>query len=137
MEAPLAYWLSLVERLVQGRIMAILDEHGVTRIQWRVLSELEGDPLPLDHLERTADGVAPADSDETVASAIAELVESGWIAGSPTSYLLTTSGADALRRIAATVAELRASALSGIRPDDESIVIGVLQRIAENLDETP
>ena len=137
MEAPLAYWLSLVERLVETRISAILDEHGVTRIQWRALSELEDHPLGLDLLERAAKGVAPADADETMASAVAELVDSGWIGGTADAYLLTASGSDALHRMSATVAELRALALSGIRSEDEAIAVAVLQRIAENLDETP
>lgn len=136
MEAPLAYWLTVVERLVQARIAAVLDEHGVTRIQWRVLSVLEDAALPLSELERMSSDVMPADDDETTASAVAELVESGWVQGDAAAHSLSESGSGALRRMSATVAELRASALEGISADDEAVMIAALQRIAENLDES-
>lgn len=135
MEAPLAYWLSLVERLVQARIAGVLDEHGVTRIQWRVLSVLEEAPGSLADLQRSTDGLPPADEDETTESAVLELVESNWVAGAAAAFTLTEQGAAALRRMTASIAELRASALSGIDDEHERIMISALQRMAENLGE--
>ncbi len=137
MEAPLAYWLSLVERLLQARIAGMLDEHGVTRIQWRVLTILEESPAPLAALQQNSEGLPPADEDETAESAVLELVESRWVAGDADEFALTEQGSDALHRMTATVAELRASALSGISPEDEEVMIAGLRRIAENLDESP
>lgn len=136
MEAPLAYWLTVVERLVQARIGSVLEEHGVTRIQWRVLSLLENGPCALDELERLASDVPRADDEETTASAVAELVESAWVLGTSAAHSLSEAGAGALRRMTATVTELRASALEGITPEQEAVVIAALQRIAENLDES-
>lgn len=136
MEAPLAYWLTVVERLVQARIGSVLEEHGVTRIQWRVLSLLENGPRGLDELERLASDVPRADDEETTASAVAELVESAWVLGTSEAHSLSEAGAGALRRMTATVTELRASALEGIPPEQEAVVIAALQRIAENLDES-
>src|SRR6185436_8524242 len=39
----LAYWLALVDRLVEERFSAALEEHGVTRLQWRIRWVLSGD----------------------------------------------------------------------------------------------
>lgn len=136
MEAPLAYWLSLVERLVQARIASVLDEHGVTRIQWRVLTILEEAPAPLATLQQSSEGLPPADEDETAESAVLELVESRWVSGDAEQFELTEHGSEALRRMSATVAELRASALEGISPEEEEVMIAGLRRIAENLDES-
>ena len=58
-ERPLAYWLALVDRLVEERFAGALEEHGVTRTQYRVLGVLAGGPATASDLESAMSDLPP------------------------------------------------------------------------------
>lgn len=133
----LASWLALVDRLVEARFAGTLEEHGITRTQWRILTEL--DPTPSTH-QALADALAelPAvDDGASSAEQLEELLESGWVEDLDGSYALSERGRDAHDHIAAAVDALRAEALADIAPDEEAATIAVLERIARNLGGNP
>ena len=75
----LAHWLALVDRLVEERFSAALEEHGVTRLQWRILVVLVDGPATADELETALAELPPTDSEETPAEELEELLDSGWV----------------------------------------------------------
>ena len=76
-ERPLAYWLALVDRLVEERFAGALEEHGVTRTQYRVLGVLAGGPATATDLESAMSDLPPDSDGISAADELAELVESG------------------------------------------------------------
>jgi hypothetical protein len=131
-ERPLAYWLALVDRLVEERFSAALDEHGVTRVQWRVLGVLASGPATgadlegaLTDMPMTADTGSPAEE-------LAELVESGWVQ-TDGAYTITERGAGAYDRLADVVDELRATLTEGLTDEEQSATAIALERMARNL----
>lgn len=131
----LAYWLALVDRLVEERFSAALEEHGVTRVQWRVLGVLSSGPASADDLEAALADM-PADSPEGAAEELAELVESGWVT-SGERYEITERGSGASERLAEVVDELRATLTAGITPEEQEATIAALERMAANLGYSP
>jgi hypothetical protein len=130
-DRPLAYWLALVDRLVEERFSAALEEHGVTRVQYRVLGVLAAGPASEADLEGAlADMPVEAGSDS--ADELAELVESGWVLGGGT-YSITDRGSAAHDRLADVVDELRATLTAGLSDAEQAATSAALERMARNL----
>ncbi|MFP7761627.1 MarR family winged helix-turn-helix transcriptional regulator [Marisediminicola sp. LYQ85] len=157
-QRPIGYWLKLVDRMIDERFDSTIDEHGVTRRQWQVLNVLSVGTTTRDELfvaiepflpARTraadirppvADGldeaapVEPVDADGlTVSSEVDELIESEWVADSPSGLVLTPTGRAAFERIADVVAGIRASVTEGVGDDDYATTVRSLERMAANL----
>lgn len=128
----LAYWLALVDRLVERGFAGALEEHGITRMQWRILTALGDGPATADQLDAALADLPAYDDDATAAEQLAELVESGWVEAAD-AYRLTERGRTAHRHILDAVAELRARVLTGITPEEEQSTIALLERMARNL----
>lgn len=126
-EKPLAYWLALVDRLVEERFSAALDEHGVTRVQWGVLGVLSAAPATAAELDAT---------DGDAADELAELVESGWVTAGE-RYEVTERGAAAYERLADVVDALRETLTSGVSEAEQTATVAVLERMAANLGYAP
>jgi DNA-binding MarR family transcriptional regulator len=131
-DRPLAFWLALVDRLVEEKFSAALEEHGVTRTQWRVLGVLASGPASGADLERAladmppdADGGSPADE-------LTELVDSGWVQ-SDGDYTITDRGAAAYDRLADVVDGLRATLTQGLTDEEQAATSVALERMARNL----
>jgi DNA-binding MarR family transcriptional regulator len=131
-DRPLAFWLALVDRLVEEKFSAALEEHGVTRTQWRVLGVLASGPASGADLERAladmppdADGGSPADE-------LTELVDSGWVQ-SDGDYTITDRGAAAYDRLADVVDGLRATLTEGLTDEEQAATSVALERMARNL----
>ena len=75
----LASWLALVDRLVERNFSAALDEHGITRMQWRILTALADGEATADQLDAALADLPAFDDDQTAAEQLDELVESGWV----------------------------------------------------------
>lgn len=132
----LAYWLALVDRLVEERFSSALEEHGVTRAQWRVLGVLSSGPASADDLA-AALAEMPADSPGGSATEeLGELVESGWVTAGE-RYEITERGSGAHERLAEVVDELRTTLTAGITPDEQAATIAALERMAANLGYAP
>ncbi len=78
-DAPLAFWLALVDRLVEERFAAALEEHGITRTQWRILGVLTAGPATPDAVQAALTDLPASEDDETPAEELGELIESGWV----------------------------------------------------------
>lgn len=128
----LAYWLALVDRLVERGFAGALEEHGITRMQWRILTALGESPATADQLDAALADLPAYDDDATAAEQLGELVESGWVEAAD-AYRLTERGRSAHDRILDAVAELRTRVLIDISPEQESEMIAMLERMARNL----
>jgi len=128
----LAYWLALVDRLVERGFASALDEHGITRMQWRILTALGEGPATADELDAVLADLPAYDDDATAAEQLAELAESGWVEAAD-AYRLTERGRVAHAHILDAVAELRTRTLSGITPEEEQATLALLERMARNL----
>jgi DNA-binding MarR family transcriptional regulator len=131
-ERPLGFWLALVDRLVEEKFSAALEEHGVTRTQWRVLGVLASGPASAADLEGALTDMPP-DADGTSAEEeLAELVESGWVR-SDGAYSITDRGSSACDRLADVVDELRATLTEGLTDEEQAATAVALERMARNL----
>ena len=128
----LASWLALVDRLVERNFSAALDEHGITRMQWRILTALADGEATADQLDSSLADLPAFDDDQTAAEQLDELVESGWVDATG-AYSLTERGRTAHGHIVDAVAELRITALADISSEEEAAMIAVLERMARNL----
>ncbi|GMA90610.1 MarR family transcriptional regulator [Homoserinibacter gongjuensis] len=111
----LAYWLALVDRLVERGFAGALEEHGITRMQWRIMTALGESPATADQLDETLADLPAYDDDATAAEQLGELVESGWVEAAD-AYRLTERGRAAHDHILDAVAELRTRVLTDISP---------------------
>ena len=131
-ERPLGFWLALVDRLVEEKFSAALEEHGVTRIQWRVLGVLASGPASGADLEGALTDM-PLDPDGTsAAEELAELVDSGWV-HSDGVYAITDRGSSAYDRLADVGDELRATLTDGLTDEEQAATAIALERMARNL----
>ena len=129
-QRPIGYWLKLVDRLVDERFDGTLDEHGVTRRQWQLLNLLGRGPATREELQ---DALAPFGADGSTAGEIDELVESDWIAASPSGFALTPRGDLAFERISEVVAGIRAELADGLSEQDYDATLRSLERMSRNL----
>ncbi|MBX3195237.1 MAG: MarR family transcriptional regulator [Schumannella sp.] len=131
-EQPLAFWLALVDRLVEERFSAALEEHGVTRTQWRILGVLGSGPASAAGLEGMLAEVPTDEPGSTATDELSELVESGWVTAGE-SYTLTERGAAAHDRIDDGIDALRATLTSGLSEQEQAATASALERMARNL----
>jgi len=131
-EKPLPFWLALVDRLVEERFSAALDEHGVTRTQWHLLSTLATGPASGAELDRDLAGMVTTPEGETGAEELSELVESGWVTVGA-AYEITERGNAAYDRLADVVDELRETLTEGLTDEEQANVVVALDRMARNL----
>ena len=131
-ERPLGFWLALVDRLVEERFSAALEEHGVTRIQWRVLGVLASGPASGADLEGALSDMPPDPDGVSAAEELGELVDSGWV-HSDGSYAITERGSAAYDRLADVVDDLRETLTGGLTDEEQSATAVALERMARNL----
>jgi DNA-binding MarR family transcriptional regulator len=131
-ERPLAFWLALVDRLVEEKFSAALEEHGVTRIQYRVLGVLASGPATGADLEGALSDMPPERDGTSAAEELGELVDSGWV-NSDGAYTITDRGAAAHDRLADVVDELRSTLTEGLSDEEQAAAAVSLERMARNL----
>jgi DNA-binding MarR family transcriptional regulator len=131
-DRPLAFWLALVDRLVEEKFSGALEEHGVTRTQWRVLTMLASGPASGTDLEGALADMPPDADGGSAAEELAELIESGWV-HSDGSYSITDRGASAHDRLADVVDELRSTLTGGLTDEEQAATAVALERMARNL----
>jgi hypothetical protein len=136
-QRPIGFWLKLVDGLIDELFAATLNEHGVTRRQWQLLSVLSRGPASVDQLDAAVAPflTRPVDDSEPESSAehLTELIESAWVDATPTGYELTERGRAAYSRLADVVGENRAQVSRGITEAEYTSAIDVLSRMATNL----
>jgi hypothetical protein len=129
----LTYWLALVDRLVEERFSAALEEHGVTRLQWRIMSVLSTGAANAEELDTALAELLPTDSEETPAEELDELMDSGWVAAGDGRFTLTERGQSAHDGLAEAVTELRAVLVADVSEADQAQTAATLERMARNL----
>lgn len=148
-QRPIGFWLKLVDRLIDERFADTLDEHGVTRRQWQVLTLLRRGPASREELDvavapfLAATRVVPAAPEEastagsgepeSTAAEVDELVESEWIADSISGFVLTPKGEQSVTRLGELVDGIRTAVSSGIDDEDYAVTVATLEVMARNL----
>jgi DNA-binding MarR family transcriptional regulator len=130
---PIGYWLKLVDRLIDERFDETLDEHGVTRRQWQLLGALSREDATLEQLNTEIAPFLDADTEESSASHLAELMESGWVAVAGDTYAITEQGRVAYDRLSAVVQGIRDAVADGFDEDEYATTLNALERMARNL----
>ena len=131
-DRPLAFWLALVDRLVEEKFSTALEEHGVTRTQWRVLGVLASGPATGADLEGALADMPPDSEGGSAADELTELVDSGWVQ-SDGDYTITDRGAAAYDRLADVVDGLRETLTIGLTDEEQAATSVALERMARNL----
>lgn len=132
-ERPIGFWLKLVDRLIDERFVAIIEEHGVTRRQWQLLSRIAGGETTVEQLDASIAPFVPLGVTETSADHLGELIESEWLVLSGNEYELTERGRIAHDRLGEVVHGLRSTAADGIAEADYAATLAALERMARNL----
>jgi len=136
-QRPIGFWLKLVDRMIDERFASTLEEHGVTRRQWQLLSVLSVGGASVEQLDAA---VAPflqaAGADSAAESSVdhlSELIESGWVTATAPGYEITERGLTAYERLAAVVQANREIATEGIPQPEYDAMVATLERIARNM----
>ena len=136
-QRPIGYWLKLVDRLIDEQFASTLDEHGVTRRQWQLLSVLSRGASTVEQMDEAIAPFLAADpagaQSESSAEHLSELIESGWVAATSSGYETTERGQAAYGRLAEVVGQNRARVANGISEAEYLGTVDVLERMARNL----
>ena len=133
-QRPIGYWLKLVDRLIDQRLAAILDEHGVTRRQWQLLNVLARGVATVEQLdEAIAPFLGANDSAESAADHLTKLIDSAWVHATPHGYELTERGRTAFGTLSDVVGQQRAQVAQGITASEYQETVRVLEKMARNL----
>jgi hypothetical protein len=132
-QRPIGFWLKLVDRMIDERFASTLEEHGVTRRQWQLLTVLSRGAATVEQLDTAvAPFLSPADH-ESSAEHLGELVESGWVSQTGSGYEITERGSLAYTRLAEVVDANREIAVEGVSDAEYDALLVTLERIARNL----
>lgn len=129
-ERPIGFWVKLLDRLLSEQFAVSLEEHGLTRRQWQLLTVLQQGPGAADELDRQ---VAPfLDDQESSVEHLDELLESEWVSKEAEVYQLTERGGTSFTRVRDVV--LHADHVAeGISEDEYRTTVTMLERMARNL----
>lgn len=132
-ERPIGYWLKLVDKLIEERFAAIIEEHGVTRRQWQLLSVIAASSATSEQLDVVIAPFIEQGTTERAADHLAELVESGWVTTDAAEYTITDRGTIAFSRLSEVVDGLRNSVAQGLSEDEYATTVRALETMARNL----
>ena len=136
-QRPIGYWLKLVDRLIDEQFESTLDEHGVTRRQWQLLSVLSRGTSTVEKMDEAIAPFLAADPvgavNESSAEHLSELIESGWVAATPSGYETTERGQAAYGRLAEVVTQNRVRIAKDIDEPEYTATIKTLEHMAWNL----
>ncbi len=130
-QRPIGFWLKLVDELISAQFAATLEEHGITRRQWHLLSALQSSPAPLPELDAAVQAFVT--DDESSEEHLSELVESEWVRIDADVYMLTDRGGVAVGRLLGVVQRHRNEMATGITDAEYDATLDVLERMARNL----
>ena len=133
-QRPIGFWVQLVDRLIDERLEAILDEHGVTRRQWQLLNVLSRGPAEIEKLDEAVAHFLTGADDESSVEHLDELLESGWVFIEHDRYSITERGAESFERLSAVIESARATVSEGLTAEEYAQAVGTLEKMARNLD---
>jgi hypothetical protein len=130
---PIDFWLKLLDKLINEQFTRTLEEHGVTRRQWEVMSLLSTRPASQSELDEVLSPFATELPATSLAEDLAELVESGWLASREQDFELTERGRTSYERIELVLRSTNEDIARGVSDEDYSTMLRVLERMAINL----
>ncbi|MFE2165693.1 MarR family winged helix-turn-helix transcriptional regulator [Streptomyces sp. NPDC059447] len=132
---PIGYWLNRTDRALTGRMNTTLADFGLTRLAWQVLNVVADDPEAGDASVR--DLLAANATSDALTDAVETVVRDGWaVRPGPGRLALTEDGRTRLAEVAERVDAFRALATRNISDEEYRIAVGVLERMALNLEAT-
>ena len=132
-QRPIGYWLKLVDRMIDERFASTLEEHGVTRRQWQLLTVLSRGGATVDQLDTAVAPFLSNVDNESSTEHLGELIESGWVTSTETGFQITDRGLTAYTRLAEVVEANREIATEGISTEEYNTMVATLERVARNL----
>ena len=132
-QRPIGFWLKLVDELIDQQFATTLEEHGVTRRQWQLMSLLTQQPATLAELDEAVAPFLDSNEHESSAEHLEELVESEWVTLDDGRYALTERGQTSFGRLSEVVGRNREVISEGISEDEYGTTLTVLERMARNL----
>jgi DNA-binding MarR family transcriptional regulator len=132
-ERPIGYWLKKLDRLIDQQFESQLSTARLSRRQWQLLNLLDNNPRSVPELQ---DELQPfiRDTAEDLSDALAGLGTRGWAESNDNVVNLTETGQAQFEIVKATVTGLRQALMRGISPEEYRATIGVLARMAANLE---
>ena|SRR5215472_2338661 len=133
-QRPIGYWLRHLDRLIEDNFSRTLAGEGLSRRHWQVLNTVARGPASPAELTSALDPFL-RDDPAGLATTVDDLLQRGWIGHDPEGRLcLTPQGRIAHQRTHEAVQETRGLVLRGISAGEYAAVIGVLTRMAANLE---
>jgi len=133
-EAPIGYWLKHLDELIEAHFDRTLADHDLGRRHWQTLNMLSRGPLDGEDVEQ---GLRPfwTDGAITMNEVTQELIRRGWVVRRDDGlYALTPAGEAGRAALADRVRLSRRLLMDGLTPDDYEATVGVLRRMAGNLE---
>ena len=129
---PIGFWLKLVDRLIDERLDATLQNEQLTRRGWQVLNVLQqGGGTAADVDEQVRPFLS--DVEPTATPVLQQLRERGWASLDGERYHLTSQGVAGFDRLRDKVSANRRTVTDGIDADEYRTTLTVLKRMARNL----
>ncbi|WP_108249090.1 transcriptional regulator [Planctomonas deserti] len=138
---PIGFWLKLVDRLIDDGFARTLEEHGVTRRQWQLLTILDANAASGEQLSAAirpflqGEAAAAVDAGEpaTAEENLEELMESDWVMLEGGLYALTERGRTLYEKLRVVVTGIRDQVSEGVSEADYATTLVTLERMATNL----
>ena len=137
---PIGFWLKLVDRMIDDGFARTLEEHGVTRRQWQLLTILDANPATGEQLSAAIRPFLQGDTTSvevgeptTAEENLEELMESDWVVLEGELYALTERGRTLFEKLRVVVADMRDQASEGVSEKDYATTLATLERMATNL----
>ena len=136
-QPPIGYWLKHADEVLTKHINQVLSDYGFTRFHWQVLNMVyEADTIASEDVFNTMKTFIDARQFDEILDGF---VKEGWLVerndGDTTALMLTSAGKTERETIFKLQSEVRRRAMQGITDQDYTIVISVLQRMVNNLEE--
>jgi DNA-binding MarR family transcriptional regulator len=135
-QLPIGYWLKHTDEVITKHVNQVLGDNGFTRIRWQVLNMLyeAGTTTRSDVFTTMKTFIGARQLDEILEG----FVQEGWLVkssdGDTTVLVLTDAGKAEREVIFKQQSEVRRRAMQGITDQEYTTVLGVLQRIVNNLE---
>jgi len=132
-QRPIGYWLKALDQLINEQFDAILEEHGVTRRQWQVMSLLSSEPASRIQLDQALAPFLTGAEPESLDEQVGELMDSGWVELREALFQLTDVGQTSFARLGEVVGRSRDTLAKGISSEEYAQTLDVLERMVRNL----
>ncbi|MGY0063083.1 MarR family winged helix-turn-helix transcriptional regulator [Streptomyces sp. LZ34] len=132
---PIGYWLKHLDGLIEADFERALSDSGLVRRHWQVLNTLSAGPKGPGEL---AEALRPFWGEGAIAldEVLDGLGRRGWVAreGAEGAYALTPPGVEGHAAVAERIGAARQRVTGGVTDEEYLATVGVLRRMAENLE---